>query len=340
MPIESGVALRDKTTFRIGGRARFFSLCRSLDDISDALHFANSNQLPVFVLGGGSNILFDDGGFDGLVIQLGLSGVVAAPRGGGVELIAAAGEPFDLVAARAVREGLWGLENLSGIPGSVGGAVVQNIGAYGAALSQYLAWVDVLDIESEKIGRLSNKACAFGYRESVFKHERKIVLRAGFLLPNTPAPNLSYDDLRLRLRGTRPSLGDIRKAVLSVRRTKFPDLSKEGTAGSFFKNPIVSEQDANALRVHMPVFFLPEARAYKLPLAYLLDRRLHLNGLGIGGARLFERQPLVIATKHGTSSEDVKKLAELVERKVFDSYGIAVEREVRVVPRRPAASST
>lgn len=339
MPIERHVPLRDKTTFRIGGAARYFCFARSLDDLAEGLGFARSNGLPVFILGSGSNILLDDAGFDGLVIQLGLTGLSFLPQGERMELSAAAGESFDGVAARAAREGLWGLENLSGIPGSVGGAVVQNIGAYGAALSQCLAWVDVLDLETGDASRLPNSACAFGYRESLFKHQKKIVLGAGFLLSTTPAPNLSYDDLRVRLGSTPPSLGAIRQAVLSIRRGKFPDLSKEGTAGSFFKNPIVSGRDAGALRPHAPLFFLPEAEAYKLPLAYLLDHGLHLNGLSVGGARLFERQPIVIAAHPGTSSADVRELAELVERRVFDTYGIAVEREVLVVPGQAAPLS-
>lgn len=342
MAVEEQVALSAETTFRIGGPARYFMRARSIEDVREALHFARSRRLAVFVLGGGSNVLFDDQGYDGLVLRIGSSKIELAANKEGIELIAAAGEPFDHVVQRAVDEGLWGLENLSGIPGSVGGAIVQNIGAYGAAVSEHVTWVDVLDRKSGEASRIWPRDCGFGYRQSIFKHPEKIVLRAGFLLSKTAAPNLTYGDLRLALQGIRPSLEEIRRAVLAVRRAKFPDLAREGTAGSFFKNPIVSEEGAARLSTDAPLFFLPEVRAYKVALAYLLDHGLHVKGMRRGGARLFERQPLVIAADRGASSADVKELAREVARRVFDAYRIRIEPEVEIVARReaPAARTT
>jgi UDP-N-acetylmuramate dehydrogenase len=216
MTIEEHIPLGPLTTFRLGGPARYFARVAAPEDLAAAFAFARKKKLQTAVLGGGSNVLVADEGFDGLVLKIVLSGVERLPyaAGGGELYLAAAGESWDGFAARAAADGAWGIENLSGIPGTVGGAVVQNIGAYGAALSQCAAWVEAYDVQEGAITRLEAAACEFGYRQSVFKRAagRYVVVRAAFALHSAGAPDLSYADLA-PLRGTAPSAPEVRAAV-------------------------------------------------------------------------------------------------------------------------------
>ncbi len=218
----------------------------------------------------------------------------------------------------------------------MGGAVAQNIGAYGAALSQTLRWVEVYDTRSGDIQKLSNVECAFGYRDSIFKQGdgRYVILRAALELSPSPKPVLSYRDLAERFKNAVPGLSDIREAVVAIRNDKFPDLSREGTAGSFFKNPVIPKAQAQALGQKypgMPLFELPESPDIKVPLGWILDRTLGMRGTRAGSARLFEKQALVIVADKNGSSRDVRALAREVQEKVFDALGIAIEPEVRVL---------
>jgi UDP-N-acetylmuramate dehydrogenase len=332
MDIQENVSLAPLTTFYIGGSARFFVRVKTIEELREAFAFAKEKNLAVFLLGGGSNTLFDDKGFDGLVIQVEISGIERE----GALLIVGAGESWDKVVEYATQQKLWGIENLSGIPGTVGGGVVQNIGAYGASLSQTLEWAEVFDTHTGEVRRLSNKECAFDYRDSVFKHEdgRYVVLRAALRLSEEPAPNVSYKDLAQRFPDSSLDLSELRQAVLQIRASKFPDTAKEGTAGSFFKNPLLSRKDARALQVQYPemlLFDLPESSEVKVPLAWLLDHVLILRGHRMGRARLFEHQPLVIAADRGATANEVRALAQFVQEKVKQSFNIEIEPEVHIV---------
>lgn len=327
MNIEEHIPLAPLTTFRLGGAARFFVRVSSQEEIEEALAFSKREALHVLFLGGGSNMLVSDRGFDGLVIQLGLSGMVRE----GDTLIAAAGESWDALVLCAVREGLWGLENLSGIPGSVGAAPVQNIGAYGTEVKDTLRWLEAYDTKSGEVKRFNNEDCTFGYRTSLFKREagRYVILRAAFRLRVDDTPNLSYKDLH---GAADKSLSGIRDTVLAIRARKFPDLSVEGTAGSFFLNPVVGEAKAQELLAKYPDLphFAVEG-GVKLSLAWLLDHALDLRGLSQGSARLFERQPLVIAASRDARAQEVVNLAKRVAHEVKDKLGIALEEEVRII---------
>ncbi len=336
MTIEENIPLAPYTTFGIGGPARFFIRVQHVAELQEALSFAAQKHLRIFILGGGSNVVIDDAGFDGLVIKIEIQGIETLQEAEDVFVVAGAGDSWDALVAHAVAEGLWGMENLSGIPGTVGGAVAGNIGAYGQALSQTLAWVEVLDSTGE-IKKFTNTECAFGYRESFFSTHAGgyTIVRAAFRLSQAPMPDLSYKDLRERFLDVQvPSIVAIRDAVLEIRRGKFPDLDVEGTAGSFFKNPIVTQAAAAALCAQypqMPTFAMPETAGVKVPLAWLLDHVLNLKGFTVGGARLFEKQPLVIAAKKGTASGDVLALAAVVMQKVQESFSISIEPEVKII---------
>lgn len=335
MIIEENIPLGPLTTFGIGGNARFFVRVKSIEELKESLNFARDKKLTTFVLGGGSNVLIDDAGFDGLVIKIELRGVEEKED----TLIAVAGESWDALVERAVAKGLWGIENLSGIPGTVGGAVVQNIGAYGQALSETLEWVDVYDTVAEEERQLTKTEYQSGYRDSIFKKEpgRYVIVRAALELRKNGKPVMSYKDLAERFKDQMPTLSQIRTAVLEIRANKFPNLRDEGTAGSFFKNPILPEAEARTLQAkypNMPIFPLPESKDIKVPLGWFLDYRhkvIDARGLKVGGARMYEKQFLVLVATKGSSSRDVKTLASIVAQKVKDICGIDIEPEVMVL---------
>lgn len=328
------------TTFKIGGAARFLLRVRSQRELEEALTFAKEKKLPICILGGGSNTLFDDSGFSGIVIKIENVGIILEDD----LLIAEAGESWDGVVAYAIEHMLWGIENLSGIPGTVGGAAVQNIGAYGAALSQTVAWVEVFDCETSLLKRLSRVECEFGYRTSVFKQSagRFVVLRAALRLHKEGKPDLSYKDIANVFAGKTPTLKEIRSAVLAIRAKKFPDLKQEGTAGSFFKNPVLSQEETQKLTERfptIPLFPLPESSGMKVPLAWFLDARngvLDIRDMRVGSARLFAAQPLVIAVTWPAQSKDVIELSKVVQEKIKIVVGIEIEPEVCIVLSTPS----
>lgn len=342
MRIEENVPLAPFTTFRLGGPGRFFARVQHTQELLAALDFARAKNLHAQILGGGSNALVRDEGYDGLVIKMELAGVERTEGG----YIAVAGEQWDALCERAARDGLWGIENLSGIPGTVGGACVQNIGAYGAALSQVIEWVEAYDVQTGETVRFDNAECRFGYRDSIFKQEagRYVVLRAALQLSAEPSPNLAYKDLAARLApgataegfaGAAPSLAGVREAILAIRAGKFPDLSVEGTAGSFFLNPMVTAAQAESLKERfpdMPLFAMPETDRIKVPLGWLLDHALNLKGLRVGGARLYEKQALVVVASRDARTSDVVSLRDKVKEEVRERIGIDIREEVRILP--------
>lgn len=288
------------------------------------------------MLGGGSNVLIADEGWAGIAVKIELRGITFAETAHDtVQLVAAAGESWDAVVEHAVTEQVWGIENLSGIPGTCGGAVVQNIGAYGAAISEAIEWVEVFDLESGDIRVFSAADCLFDYRDSIFKRQSNlIVTRVALNLLKDGVPNTSYRDLRAKFEGTVPPVGEIRDAVIAIRKGKFPDLSKEGSAGSFFKNPMLPKEAAVRLQhayPGMPLFDMPETTNVKVPLAWLLDKVLHLNGFRIATARLFEKQPIVLVADRGATAREVRALADDVRRQVYEKFGFEIEEEVKVL---------
>ena len=337
MILKEHVPLAPLTTFRIGGPADRLVEVRSQEEVLDALSYAHEHGLSVAVLGGGSNILVPDEGVRGMVLRMMMSEVSFQKDGDDVVMCSAeAGASWDEVVLRAVTENLWGIENLSGIPGTVGGAVVQNIGAYGAVLSGIIHSVDVYDTEKRTLHTLSRDDCGFGYRTSMFKRSPGcyIVLGARVALSPSRLPNVAYTDLALRFEGGMPTtLRAVREAVLAIRRTKFPDLAEFGTAGSFFLNPVMDDGAARAVAERfpgMPLFPLPEG-GVKVPVAWLLDYRhgiLDMRSMTVGGAFVWPHQPLVIATRQGATAHDVRELAKNIAERVQEATGIQLEPEL------------
>lgn len=363
MKIQENVSLAPFTTFRIGGTARFFVEVQSVTDIEEVLAFAKEGSdeekhLPIFILGGGSNILISDKGFDGLVIKNELKGIVeedVVGVDGGVEcvrIIACAGENWDDFVKYTVEEkGLYGLENLSHIPGTVGASPVQNIGAYGVEVKEVIEWVEVYNPTLKKIERLGNEECQFAYRDSIFKHERKnnVILRVAFLLKKKGMTLIGYKDLKNYFAGRvdSPSIREVRDAVIKVRAEKFPDLSKVGTAGSFFKNVIIPRTEyQRLLRQHptMPAFMTDPARKMKsqsqektedllvkVPTAWILDKVCGFRGVRRGEVGVWGNQALVLVNFSNGTAQEVKTLAEEMIFCAKQKTGITIYPEVEFV---------
>jgi UDP-N-acetylmuramate dehydrogenase len=331
MIVREHVPLSTLTTLRTGGEARYVLEAASPDEVVEALAFARARNLSVVVLGEGSNMLAADEGYAGVVLRLTSNDL----RHEEDILTADAGVSWEALVQEAATKNLWGLENLAGIPGTVGAAPIQNIGAYGIEAKDVIAFVDALSLADGSLVRLSNEECGFGYRDSRFKRDgMHIIMRVGFSLSVHAAPQLSYPDLvNAQAEGvslsTPQEIGD---AVRAIRTKKFPDLSKFGTAGSFFKNPIVEGAHADELHALYPELPAYEAvGGVKIPLAYILDKVLNLRGHRSGAAWLYDKQPLVLVLDAGGSAHDVDVLADDVAMRVFDATKIKIEREVRTL---------
>lgn len=333
MKILQDISLAPYTTFRIGGPAAHFCVAKSEQDVKEAVEFARTKKMPLFVLGGGSNLVIADRGFSGLVVKMEMKGLEFT----GDSVVAAAGESWDGLVAEAVARGLWGLENLSGIPGTVGASPVQNIGAYGTEVMDVIGSVRAIDGTTGEMREFTNAECRFSYRDSFFKTpagKQWIILSVSFRLSSKPAPNISYKDLRESFStNPAPSQADIRAAVLAIRAKKFPDLSRIGTAGSFWKNPIISRAEFEQLALKYPGIpsFPAENDRIKVPLAWILDKVCALKGYTEGGVALFENQPLVLVARPGATADQIAAFESRIKAIVAEKTGIAIEKEVQFV---------
>ncbi len=325
-----------KTTLGIGGPASVFVLAENDADVVAATSYAREHSAPLRVIGAGSNLLVPDEGIDAVVVRL-LGGSISfeTVRDGSVLVTAGAGVAWDALVDAAVERGLYGVENLAGVPGTVGGAAVQNIGAYGAVLSDVFAYAEVYNTLTGAIERIERAHAAFGYRASIFKRRREcIILRVALRLSDSGRLTLAYPDL-VRFQAERGQLetpAQAIQAIRSIRAEKFPNLLEEGTAGSFFANPVISERAAQELAARfpgLPLFPLPESPGrMKVPLAWILEHVLHLKGFALGTARLYEKHALVVVVSRGANARAVDTLAAEVAQRVRAATGIVVEREV------------
>src|SRR3989344_4135316 len=329
MTVRESLPLAPYTSFHIGGPARFFIEVSSAEDVCAAVAFAHERRLSLLLLGGGSNIRLPDAGIEAVVARIRVDGIAFD----GDRVVAGAGVPWETLVSSVAARGLWGIENLAGIPGSVGGALVQNIGAYGAELADTFVWAEVLNTQSGEIVRLATPDVRLAYRTSLFKERRElIILRVALSLSSTGEPNLAYADLaRAQEAGvalTTPH--ELATTVRAIRATKFPPSSEGGTAGSFFKNPVIPTEHAMALAVRFPGIpqFSQEGGGVKVSLAWLLDHALSLKGFAHGRVRLYQHQPLVMVAAEGATAGDGDALACEVARRGQTAAGIAIEREV------------
>lgn len=333
MVLHRDISFTSLTTLRVGGIARFVADCRDVSDVREAIHFAANQNIPWRVLGEGSNVLASDEGFKGVVIRLLSKDIEERLGTEGALLTAHAGMAWDLFVREAAERALWGIENLAGIPGTVGAAPIQNIGAYGTEVRDTLYEVEVLDTVTDEIKVYPNSACSFGYRSSRFKQRpSEIILSVTFLLSNHPSPKLEYADMSRALEqgedvSTPAAIGTV---VRAIRARKFPDLTECGSAGSFFKNPIITNDSFLKLQeLHPELPGYHNEHGVKVPLGFILDRVLGLRGYRQGNVRLYEHQALVLVADGTATSTEVNVFAESIASLVEKKTGLKIEREVQ-----------
>lgn len=342
---QENIPLAPLTTFHIGGPARFFVEARTASEVQEAVAHARANNLPLFVLGGGSNLVVSDSGWPGLVLKVAIAGIdrrAALNDEGKVVFDVGAGESWDRFVSHAVVAQCAGVECLSGIPGSVGGTPVQNVGAYGQEVAETIESVEVFDTRDGQIRELCNEACGFAYRSSIFnttERGRFIILRVTYALTSGGEPHLEYADLKRHFAGreARPNLAETREAVRHIRALKgmliVPGDPDSQSAGSFFKNPILSaeqhkelQERAAAKGLSIPSFPALESKK-KVSAAWLVEKSGFARGYGFGHVGISTKHALAIVNRGGATAAEVIALKDQIQQRVEEIWGVRLEPE-------------
>jgi UDP-N-acetylmuramate dehydrogenase len=342
LKILENISLAEYTTLGIGGPARWLGEAASEAEIAQASDWARGRGVPLFVLGGGSNVLVADAGFDGLVLHVGLKGI---ERDGELFRVAA-GELWDEFVGRAVADECAGTECMAGIPGTVGGTPVQNVGAYGQEAASIIERVRAFDLDERTFVEFSNAECGFAYRRSRFNTMDRglyIVTRVDYRLRQGGAPLLTYQDLKAHFsdRATAPTLAETADAVRIIRQGKALLLVGGDrdcrSAGSFFKNPLVTEVVAERVRkvaegAGVPVKIFPtEDGLVKIPAAWLIEQAGFKKGYRLGAAGISSRHTLALVNCGGATAKDILALAEKIRAAVEARFGVRLEMEPELV---------
>ena len=361
MQIQKQVQLAPYTTFGIGGPAEFFVSVQSIRELEEALYLAQSKDLPIFILGGGSNILVSDVGIRGLVIKIDSRGIeILEESSEVVKIKVAAGEPWDGVVKYVVDNGWWGIENLSHIPGNSGALAVQNVGAYGQEASQVVESVEVLDTRGILVSHkdspcvtIGNSDCKFTYRSSIFNTTKKgkyVILSVTLKLSKNPKPNIKYGDVAkyfTEKKNDKPSLIDIRKAITEIRDRKFPypENAVNGNSGSFFKAHTINEADYATLvkKVHDTFSgeagetlqgmqsYLKVAQGVKVPYGYLIEL-CGFKGQSMGNVTVCQTHAGVLVNATGKAlAKDVLEAFKTVRQTVYQKTGMTLLNEPELV---------
>jgi len=353
MTIRENVPLAPLTTLQVGGATRYFAEARREDEVREAVQFAKSRDLPLFVLGGGSNLVVADAGWPGLVLQIKIGGITtpttADAAGTAVLFSVGAGVNWDDFVAQTVAQNCAGAECLSGIPGSVGGTPVQNVGAYGQEVADTIESVRAFDLKTEQTVVLPKPACGFRYRSSIFnttERGRYIILQVNYRLKRGGAPSLKYADLQKHFAGrlaeksaakNTPSLAEVREAVREIRRTKgmliVPGEDDCRSAGSFFKNPVLHEvqfkelaERAAAKGLQIPSYPALDAQ-HKVSAAWLVEHSGFAKGYALGPAKISNKHALALINPGNAKASDIVGLKDEIQRGVQEAWGILLEPE-------------
>lgn len=333
LKIEKDVLLSKHTTLHVGGVADFFVEVKDKDELVEALLFAKQMTVPLFVLGGGSNVLVRDDGCRGLVIKNSTKGISYTVHGDSVYVSSKSGEILDELVADTVAKNYWGLENLSSIPGTVGATPIQNVGAYGVEVSSLITEVSAINIETEEVKIFSNADCQFSYRNSFFKTpagRKWIITEVVYKLSMLKNPQLNYGSLKDLSSAKKITLEEIRKEIIKIRSTKFPNYNKVGTAGSFFKNPIIPNEQFITLQAKypdLPGYYVDE-NTTKISLGWILDNVCELRGFCRDGVCLYKEQALVLVNETAKKSSTINNFADYIAEQVREKTGIVIAREV------------
>lgn len=339
MELVPNVPLAPLTTLGVGGNARFFGVARSVSDVEYAVAWAKGEELTLFLLGGGSNIVVSDKGIDGVVLRIGIPGIEEHEDDGATLLDVGAGVDWDEFVAYCVARNYCGIECLSGIPGSVGGTPVQNVGAYGQEVSESIVSVLAFDLVENCVREMKAEECGFSYRASIFnttQRGRYVILRVAYQLASEGAPSLRYADLQRYFAVRRkPSLAEVREAVLTIRASKGMVLraGDPGTAGSFFKNPVVAEGQHEELvkraakrGLEVPSYPALESQR-KVSAAWLVENSGFRKGYVRGRAGISSKHALAIVNLGGATAAEIVALKDEIQAGVEAAWGIRLEPE-------------
>jgi len=342
MTIQEHVPLAPLTTLQVGGPARYLAEAASEEDVQEAVDFARAKALPLFVLGGGSNLLVADSGWPGVVLKIAIGGITQQEEDSAVLFDAGAGVDWDQFVAQAVAADCAGVECLSGIPGSVGGTPVQNVGAYGQEVSETIDSVRAYDLKANRVVVVPEEACGFRYRTSIFnttERGRYIILRVTYRLTQDGTPSLKYADLQKHFAATGgpPSLAQVRATVRQIRESKgmliVPGDADSRSAGSFFKNPVLSETEFHDLasRAELKGLKIPSYPALdaqrKVSAAWLVEHSGFVKGFTLGAAGISRKHALALINTGSASAADIVRLKEKIRRGVEEAWGIVLEPE-------------
>jgi len=338
LKIFKDISLAPFTTFGIGGPARWFVEAEAEDDVIEGAFWAREHELELFVLGGGSNLLVADAGFNGLVLHVGVKGI---ERQGDL-FCCGAGEDWDEFVSLAVAQGYAGVECLAGIPGTVGGTPVQNVGAYGQEVDSVIERVRTFDLEQWKQVELLNEECGFAYRRSRFNQVdrgRFIVTGVDYRLRRNSPPQITYADLKMHFQGLTgtPTLSEVADAVREIRKGKGMLLVEADpncrSAGSFFKNPEVAQEAADRVRAWaenkgVPLRSFPTTQGLvKIPAAWLIEQAGFSKGYTLGAAGISSSHALALINRGGAKAKEILALANRISRAVEERFGIRLEME-------------
>jgi UDP-N-acetylmuramate dehydrogenase len=336
MIVSENVSLKSFNTFGIEARAQYFVRVQTPGELRAVLANPAYRPLPKLILGGGSNVLFINDAFDGLVIKIDIKGIaVLEETDESVLLEVGAGEVWHDLVVHTIEKGYSGLENLSLIPGTVGAAPMQNIGAYGVEIKETFDSLEAFHQESGQSRRFTNAECRFGYRESVFKHELKgqyIITSVRFRLSKMPVFHTSYGAIQDTLREMgvgELSVKAISEAVCRIRRSKLPDPAQIGNAGSFFKNPEIPKAQYDGLKAQYPDMpgYITAQDLVKVPAGWLIEQ-CGWKGKIVGATGVHKLQALVLVNYGEAKGREIKALAESVQQSVEERFGIRLTPEV------------
>ena len=339
MVLRERVNLKSYNTFGIAAEARWFVDVENDDDVREAFRLAKERSLNIFVLGSGSNVLLTKD-FDGLVVHNSLQGIEVIDKNDHhVTLKVASGEIWHDFVMHAIDHNWGGVENLSLIPGTVGAAPMQNIGAYGVEAKEVIVTVDAIDRSNGAKRSFTNDECRFGYRESVFKHElREIFFISSVTLSLTNINHhlhISYGaitDTLKQMNVMHPTIRDVSNAVIAIRRSKLPDPKVIGNAGSFFKNPIINASHYNDLKKRFPSMpgYTSDNQEVKVPAGWLIEQ-CSFKGIRIGDIGVHQHQALVLVNYNNGSGDEILSLSKKIQHTVKETFGIELHAEVNII---------
>lgn len=327
-------SLKSNNTFAISAKAKYFAQAKSVVCLKNLI--SSYPHLPKFFLGAGSNVLFTQD-FPGLIIKIAISGIsYLYEQEDNVFLEAGAGEPWENLIDYAIQHQLYGIENLTLIPGTVGGACVQNIGAYSAEFQEVVEWVKLYDIAENVEKILTKQECQFGYRESIFKHSPSFaIVSVGMRLNKKPCFRLQYPGIKeeMQKRGvSTPALLDVVEVIRNIRNSKLPDTKKLGNAGSFFKNPKIPLKQYEELRQSYPLVpGFPEGdNQVKVPAGWLIEQ-CGWKGKRRGNCGVYEKQALILVNYGEAQGNEILLLAKEIQSSVQSKFHISLETEVVIL---------